>query len=408
MVNHMLDFHPIINDLLPEIIAFRHDLHAHPELAYAEERTSRKVLAVLRELPGMRIQEGLAGGTGIIATLNADKPGPCVLLRADMDALPILELNEVEYRSTIDGRMHACGHDGHTACLLGAARVLARCADRLPGKVKFCFQPAEEDGAGGERMIQEGILENPHVDAAFAFHGWPDVPVGQVVSVPGAILAAAAPFDVVFTGKGGHAAYPHKAADVVVAAAQFVTDLQAIRTRLINPLDPVVISVCQIEGGFAHNVIPETCLVRGTIRALNVAAQASAKELLHRFLRSTAANFDVHADLQFAADYPPLVNDAGCAKLVAEVAAGVLGMDKVRTTYPPSMGGEDFAFFSQRVPSAMFRVGLQPAGAIDYPGLHNPRFNFNDDAIPAAVAMFCGIAEQYLTTHDRARSEYAI
>ncbi|MCB9849122.1 MAG: amidohydrolase [Phycisphaerales bacterium] len=404
----MPEFKAAIDAIVPELIDFRHDLHAHPETAFCEERTSGKVLAALKTIPGLDIQNNLAGGTGIAATLNADKPGPCVLLRADMDALPIHELSDLPYRSTIDGKMHACGHDGHTTCLLGTARVLAQFADRLPGKVKFCFQPAEEDGAGGERMIEDGVLENPHVDAAFAFHGWPEIPVGRIISVPGAILAAAAPFEIEFTGKGGHAAYPHRTADILLAAAQFVTNLQAIRSRFIDPLDPVVISVCAVHAGHATNVIPETCQLKGTIRALSEQAHTTAKQLVQRFLMNTATSFDVRADLRFASDYPVLINDEACAELVADVGRQLLGADKVKTKYPPSMGGEDFAFFARHVPSAMFRVGLQPAGAFEYPGLHNPRFNFNDDAIPTAIQMFCGIAQRYLSTHGDASGAYEI
>jgi amidohydrolase len=404
----MLDFKSAIDAILPDVIALRHDLHAHPELAYAEKRTSARVVEELRKLPGLNIQNHLAGGTGVLATLNADSPGPCVLLRADMDALPIEELNELPYKSKVPGKMHACGHDGHTSCLLGAARVLTQFADRLPGKVKFCFQPAEEAGAGGEKMIADGILENPKVDAAFALHGWPDVPVGRIISCAGPILAASAPFDIEFTGKGGHAAYPHKAGDVIVATSQLISNLQAIRARFVDPLDPVVISVCVLEAGHAHNVLPEVCRVRGTIRALSQQAHATARHLVQRFLQNTAMNFEVKADIKFGEGYPVLINDACCADLITDVGRRVLGADKVLTKYPPSMGGEDFAFYAQRVPAAMFRVGLQPAGSFEFPSLHNPHFDFNDDAIPTAIQMFCGIAKQFLTTRNVTEGEYTI
>jgi amidohydrolase len=340
----MTEFKSAIEAIVAETIDFRHDLHAHPETAFCEERTSRKVMEVLETVPQLTIQNNLAGGTGIAATLNAEKAGPCVLLRADMDALPIQELSDLPYKSKFDGKMHACGHDGHTACLLATARVLSRFADRLPGKVKFCFQPAEEDGAGGDRMIDDGVLENPHVDAAFALHGWPEVPVGRIVSVPGPILAAATPFEIEFTGKGGHAAYPHRTADVLLAAAQFVTNIQAIRSRFVDPLDPVVISVCAIDGGFAANVIPETCRLKGTIRALSENAHALAKQLMQRFLLNTATSFDVRADLRFAAEYPVLNNDEACAELVAEVGREVLGADKVKTKYPPAWAARTSRF----------------------------------------------------------------
>jgi amidohydrolase len=292
--------------------------------------------------------------------------------------------------------MHACGHDAHTTCLIGAARILAKHAGELPGKVKFCFQPAEEGGAGGQRMVADGVLEHPKVNAAFAFHGWPDVHLGEVVSVSGPTLAAASAFDIEFTGRGGHAGYPHYAGDVLAAVAQFITNAQAIRTRFIDPLDPVVISFCQIEGGHAHNILPHSCHVKGTLRALSEAAQVKAKELLDVFLRSTAANFGIRAELRYDHDYPVLINNKACAALVADVARDLLGPEGVITDYPPGMGGEDFAYFAQRVPSTMYRVGLRPAGVNDYPGLHHPKFDFNDDAIPLAVRMFCGIADRFL------------
>jgi len=404
----MQDYRAAVDELIPDLIAFRRDLHAHPEVAFCEQRTSNRVLEQLRAIPGLAIQNNLGGGTGILATLNADKPGPCVLLRADMDALPIEEQTDLPYKSTNPGTMHACGHDGHTTCLLGAARVLAQVADRLPGKVKFCFQPAEEHGAGGERMIHDGILENPQVDAAFALHGWPDVPVGHIVAVPGPILAASGGFDVVFTGRGGHAAYPHRTADVIVAAAQFITNVQAIRPRMIDPLAPVVISICSVEAGHTYNVIPETCRVKGTIRALSADGHASARQLVQRFVTGTATCFELRADVAFNPSYPVLINDAACAALVADVGGKLLGPDKVLTQYPPSMGGEDFAFYAQRVPATMFRLGLQPAGVIDYPHLHSPRFNFNDDALPVGIQMLCGIAAQFLATRNPAGGEYAI
>ncbi len=404
----MLDFKPAIDEILPDIITLRHELHAHPETAYTEEWTSAKVAEHLRAVPGLALQNNLAGGTGLLATLNADKAGPCVLLRADMDALPIEELNELPYKSQIAGKMHACGHDGHTSVLLGAARVLSRYAEQLPGKVKFCFQPAEEAGAGGEKMIADGILDNPKVDAAFALHGWPDVAVGSIISVTGPILAASAPFDVELSAKGGHAAYPHRTGDVVVAAAQFITNLQAVRARFVDPLDPVVISVCMVEAGHAHNVLPSCCRIKGTIRALSQHAHASAKQLVARFLQNTATSFDIKADIKFGDGYPVLVNEGKCAELVADVGRRVLGAENVKTHYPPSMGGEDFAFYAQKVPAAMFRLGLQPVGAFDFPGLHNPRFNFNDDAIPTGIQMFCGIAYEYLNARSESASGYAI
>ncbi|MCA9251968.1 MAG: amidohydrolase [Phycisphaerales bacterium] len=389
------DFSASVQSRLADLIAFRHDLHAHPETSFEETRTSSKVLERLRDIPGLDIRDGLAGGTGICATLNAEKSGPCVLLRADMDALPIEELSDLPYKSEHPGKMHACGHDGHTTALLGAAYALSDHADALAGPVKFCFQPAEEQGCGGQRMIDDGILENPHVDAAFALHGWPDLELGHIISVPGAILAATSPFEIEFKGKGGHAAYPHKGTDVLLAVAQLITNAQAIRTRFIDPIKPIVISFTQVNGGFTHNVLPESCHVKGTIRALDSQAHAAAKQQLSHFVQATAANFSIQADLRFIEDYPVLINDADCAALVAEVATETLGAENVVTQANPGMGGEDFAFYAQHVPAAMYRLGLRPKGTLEYPNLHNPHFNFNDDAIATGAIMQSTIAHRF-------------
>jgi len=397
----MLQLNDAVDKILPELHAFRHDLHAHPELAYQEQRTSAKVLDVLKTLPGLEIRNGMAGGTGIIATLNADKDGPCVLLRADMDALPIMEMTELPYKSRHEGVMHACGHDGHTTCLIGAARVLCAMADQLPGKVKFCFQPAEENGAGGERMIEDGALDNPRVDAAFALHGWPDLEVGQVVASPGPMLASATPFEIVFEGRGGHAAYPHKSTDVITAAAQLISSAQQIRTRFIDPIAPIVLSFTQVSAGDTHNVMPERCLVKGTIRSLDGTAHAAAQHLLQKFMQNIASSFEIQAELRFVEAYPVLINDADCTALIIDVARNVVGKEKVLDQYPPSMGGEDFAFYAQRIPAAMFRIGLRQHGAFEHPGLHNPRFNFTDEAVPVGVRMHCAIAHHFLTTRAR-------
>lgn len=391
------DFKPAIEGLMGELTAFRHDLHAHPELAFNEVRTSGKVVEVLKTLPGLRIQTGLAGGTGVVATLNADREGPCVLLRADMDALPIEEASELPYKSKHPGRMHACGHDGHTTCLIGAARVLSGMADALPGKVKFCFQPAEEDGAGGAKIIEDGALEDPRVDAAFALHGWPDTEIGKVIVTSGPILAASTPFEIDLSGRGGHAAYPHRASDLVVAAGQLITNAQAIRSRFIDPLHPVVISFSQVQTGSTHNVLPQHCHIKGTIRALSSEAHTKAQALLRRFVRETATSFDLEAEFKIVDNYPVLNNDARCAAVVSDAAAGLFGSDNVITDYPPGMGGEDFAFYAQRVPAAMWRIGVRPHGAFEYPALHNPRYNFSDDAIKPAVLLHCAVVQRFLS-----------
>jgi len=256
-----------IAELLPDLIEFRHDLHMHPELAFQERRTSARLMERLSEIPGLSIRNGIAD-TGIVATLNVDKPGPCVALRADMDALPIQEANTFPYRSQHEGVMHACGHDGHTTCLLGAAQILARCADKLPGKVKFIFQPGEEHGAGGKVMVEEGALEDPIVDAAYALHGWPQTEVGSIVIGAGPILSAATAFEIELRGEGTHAAYPHMGTDIILAASHLISAMQAVRTRFVNPLEPVVVSITSFRAGNTHNVLPERGKLLGTVRTL--------------------------------------------------------------------------------------------------------------------------------------------
>ena len=233
----MKNIQPLIEDILPEITELRHDLHRHPELGYEEERTAAQVVAHLEKIPGMQLQEGVAG-TGIVALLAGDREGPCVALRADMDALPIEEQGDVPYRSQTPGKMHACGHDGHTSCLVGAARVLGECVDELQGPVKFLFQPAEEGGAGGKRMCEEGVLKNPDVAAIYALHGGPRCNVGQILLRTGVALASADEFEIEVEGRGGHAAFPHLGTDTVLIAAQIVVALQSIVARNIRSTAP--------------------------------------------------------------------------------------------------------------------------------------------------------------------------
>jgi amidohydrolase len=292
--------------------------------------------------------------------------------------------------------MHACGHDGHVACLLGAAAVLADMAGDLPGKVKLVFQPAEECGGGAERMIEAGALDRPKVDAIFGLHAWPQDALGQIAVADGPIMAGTRAFDITFGGEGGHAAYPHLGTDVIAAAAQFVTNLQFLRTRRIDPVEPAVISVGSIVGGHIHNVLPATCALRGTIRALQQETLDQTWDRLCGLARDTAAAFGAEAAILAADAYPPLTNHPGCADLVAEAGRSLLGPEKVRTDLRPSMGAEDFAYFARRVPAAYYRMGLRPAGVDPYPPLHHPRFDFNDEAIPIGVAMHCLTAWRFL------------
>jgi amidohydrolase len=393
----MPDFKGAVAEILSELIDLRHELHAHPELGFEETWTSKRILQALAEVPGLTIRSPVAG-TGIMATLNTGRPGRCVALRADMDALPVVEANTFEYRSKHEGRMHACGHDGHIACLVGAARVLARFADEVPGKVRFIFQPAEEGARGARRMIDEGAMDDPPVDAVFAFHGWPANPLGTVQVAAGPLFAAMTSFEVELTGRGTHAAYPHLGADLILTASHIVTQLQAIASRLTDPMDSALVSIGAIHAGETHNTLPETCRMLGTLRAFTQSTHDDAWQRIQAMVESTAERFGAEGKVTSVTHAPPLVNDPQAARLVQSVAREVVGDTNLIPDACPSMGSEDFACFAQRAPSAMWFLGMRPPGCDDYPNVHHPRFDFCDDVMATAVAMHCGVAHGFLTS----------
>jgi amidohydrolase len=392
----MTSFKDAIERILPDLVTLRHELHQHPELGYEERRTHARLMAELEQIPGLSLRTGLAE-TGIVATLNGDKAGACVALRSDMDALPLTEENDCPWVSQHEGRMHACGHDGHMTALIGAARVLAEHATDLPGKVKFVFQPAEEGGAGGQRMVDEGALDDPTADAAFAFHGWPDAPFGSIIVGAGPIFAATSAFNLELTGTGTHAAFPHLGHDLVLTAAQCINALQAIAARRTAPYEPVVVSVTCIHAGEAFNILPDRCHLKGTIRAMTTEQAERIKQEMERILAGVCGAAGVSHRIEYYGDYPALVNDADLAEMLVGVAGGMQGEDAVDPSPPPTLGGEDFSYFAQRVPSAMWRLGLKPEGATDFPQLHHPRFDFPDAALPLAVEMHCRVAQQFLS-----------
>jgi amidohydrolase len=386
----------LIKDALPGLIAFRHDLHAHPELAYKETRTAGRVAAELTRL-GIAHKAGLAGGTGVVAHLPATLPGgdarPAVALRADMDALPILEDTGVPYASTTPGVMHACGHDGHTAILLGAARVLSR-VDR-PNPVTLLFQPAEEGGAGAEKLCHDGALDGllgPRVGRAFGLHGWPELPLGTVATRPGPLLASTDELRVRVRGVQSHAAQPHYAKDPIVAAAHTITALQTVVSRSTNPVESVVVTIGRIEGGTANNIIPESVLFIGTIRTLSQASREATKARVRAVCEHTARAFGCTAEVEIEEGYPVTVNDAATTEHFFAVAKETLGGDRVALVPEPTMGGEDFSFYGQRVPAVFFCLGLRRPGQDRFPRLHQPQFDFCDDAIGTGVELFCRLA----------------
>ena len=386
----------IIREELADLLAIRHDLHAHPELAYQEKRTSGVVQDQLAKA-GVELRAGLAGGTGVLGHLPG-RDEHAIGLRADMDALPIHEATDIEYRSRHDGVMHACGHDGHTTILIGAARVLARLAesDGLPRPVTFVFQPAEEGGAGAEKMIQDGCLDGgvlgPPINEMFGLHGWPRIGLGKVGSRPGPMLAAADSFDITITGVGSHAAWPQVGHDPVVAGAAVVNALQTIASRNVSTLESVVVSVTRFQAGSAYNIIPDQATMAGTVRTLTPDVQEQVEKRIDEIATGVAKAYGCRATVDYVRGYPSTVNDIEKVEVFRSVAQEAFGAEQVVDIEQPVMGGEDFAYYAQKVPACFFVLGLIPQGAEAVPDLHQPLFDFNDDAIEQGIEMFCRLA----------------
>ncbi|MHC4443930.1 MAG: M20 metallopeptidase family protein [Planctomycetota bacterium] len=385
-----------IERVLPEVTAFRHDVHAHPEVSRAEFETARKVREALAKLAGIEVLPPMMQ-TDVVAVLNADRDGPCIALRAELDALPIDEQTDLPYKSTIKGVMHACGHDGHAAILLGSAMVLSQMADQLTGKIKFIFQPDEESNGGGGVLCNKGVLDNPKVDAILALHGWPPAKVGTILTGTGPIMAASSPFEITVRGKGTHGAYPHRGVDPIVVAANIVTALQSIVSRTVDPLDPAVVTVGHISAGATHNVIPDTCSMKGTLRYRQDQTGEHLRRQLKQIVENTARAHTAQAEVDIQTGYPTMINETGFTRLVEETTRDLFGEKKLNTDLPFSMGVEDFAYYAQRIPATMFRLGLCPKDMDNYPNVHNPQFDFNDKALHAGISMFCEIAKRFLS-----------
>lgn len=383
-----------VDAILPELVELRREFHRHPEIRFEEHWTSDRVARCLDEI-GIPYTRGHAKGTGIVAVLEG-QGDRTVALRADMDALEIEEQTGLPYASEIPERMHACGHDGHTTCLLGAARVLARHRDLLKGRVKFIFQPAEEHAAGGRFIVQEGILDD--VDGVFALHAWPTVEVGRVGLKPGWFMAGADWFEVEVRGSGCHGADPGKGIDPVVAAAHITTALHTVVSREVDPWDLAVVTVGMIRAGHATNVIPDTARLSGTYRSFKPEVHARIREAIRRLSEGVAASFRTQARVTFGSDeaYPALRNDEAMTAFAKETAETVLGRDSVVEFTEPTMTAEDFAFYLEKVPGAFLCLGNnRPPDAPSAP-LHSPRFNFNDDAIGPGVKVMSALAIRFL------------
>ena len=382
-----------------EIQQIRRDIHAHPELRFEENRTSDLVAARLNDW-GYAVTRGL-GGTGVVGTLRHGTSARAIGLRADMDALPIQEQNEFAHRSTHTGKMHACGHDGHVAMLLGAARYLAEMKP-FDGTVHLIFQPAEEGGAGAQRMIDDGLFERCACDAVFGMHNWPNMKVGQFGVAPGAAMASANEFMIRIAGKGAHAAMPHLGTDPVFVAVQVVNGLQAIVTRVKKPIDAAVLSVTMIHAGDATNVIPENAYISGTVRTFSDAVTAQVEENMRRIAQMTAAAYGAESHVEFKWNYPPTINHAAEAEFAATVMDNVVGADNVVRGLEPTMGSEDFAFMLKARPGAYVFIG-NGDGAHRSAGhglgpcmLHNPSYDFNDELIPLGATFWIRLVEKFL------------
>jgi len=385
-----------ISTILPDIVSVRHHLHQNPELSHLEEKTSAFVAARLAALGLDEVKTGV-GGYGVVGVLSgtgtpqdAGSATKTIALRADMDALPIQETREVPYKSCVPGVMHACGHDGHTSTLLGAATVLSQIRSKFAGEVRFLFQPAEETVGGAKRMCEEGVMEG--VDAIVALHGWPGLEVGKIGVRSGPMMASSDTFDLIIRGKGCHAAQPHIGIDPILVGAHIVTALQSIASREMSPTDSVVVTVAQFHAGTANNIIPDQAEIRGTIRCLKEAQRTEIPERLERIIAGVCAAFRAEYSFKFRRGTPVTVNDVAINDLVAGVGAEILGQENVIHLEAPSMGAEDFAIYLQRAPGAMFRLGV----GTEMTALHTPTYNFADDALPVGMEIFVRSVLQYL------------
>src|SRR5712692_8853810 len=385
---------PIINrvsDLHPEITAWRHDIHAHPELLFDVHRTAATVAEKLKSFGCDDVVTGI-GRTGVVGVIRGGKgAGSRVIgLRADMDALPIEEANDVPYKSTVPGKMHACGHDGHTAMLLGAARYLTETRN-FAGTAVVIFQPAEEGGGGGRVMVQDGLMERFRIEEVYGMHNYPGLPVGEFALRPGPLMAAADRIKIEIEGRGGHAARPHMSIDTVLVGAQIVNQIQSNIDRNVDPLQAAVITICVFQAGSADNVIPQTARLRGTARSFTPQVRDLLEQRLHEVVEGTARLYGATAKLTYKRDYPVTRNHERQAAFAAGVAAQVVGNERVDDDVAPVMGAEDFSFMLEARPGAFIFVGNG-----DSAGLHHPAYDFNDEVIPIGTSYWVKLVETAL------------
>ena len=375
-----------VEAVLPDVLRLRHDLHQHPELALEERRTASIIRKVLDER-GIRVLDPLLG-TDVVGMLAGARPGRNVTLRADMDALPLLEKGAPAYRSVHEGLMHACGHDGHSAALAGAAMVLSELSAGLSGSVRFVFQPGEEVVAAGRDLVEAGVLTDPVPDLVYALHAWPGLPAGAIASKPGVFMAAAGFFTITVTGKGSHGSKPEQGVDPILTAARVIEGLQMIASRRVKALDSVVVSICRIAGGSNGNIIPDSVEMEGTIRYLKREMGEQIRSDLEQIVKGICESAGATYELCHSPSYVPTVNHPDAIGIARQVVGEMMGPDCWIEAEEPSMGGEDFAFYIQDYPGAMLWLGMGETSA----PLHNACFDFNDAALRNAVAFLVSVA----------------
>jgi amidohydrolase len=379
-----------IASFVPAVTALRRDIHAHPEIRYEEERTAKLVAEELRKCGADEVVTGF-GQTGVVALIRgkgASNRG--IALRADMDALPITEMGELPYKSKIPGKMHACGHDGHTAMLLGAARYLANTRN-FSGTAVLIFQPAEEGGAGAKAMIDDGLFARFPIDAIYGLHNYPGMAVGEFALRPGPLMAASDTIDITVTGKGAHAARPHLGVDPVLVGSHIVTALQSVVARSIDPLEAGVVSICVFQAGNADNVIPQTARLSGTARSFKPEVRDKLEERVKKIATSIAEGFGARVEIDYERGYPVVVNEAASTAFAANIAQAIAPSGKVNTQIAPVMGAEDFAYYLEHKPGAFIF-----AGNGDSASLHHPAYDFNDKLLPYGIAYWARLVEAAL------------
>ncbi len=389
MTLNLKEVQTTIQKMEPRLIDIRRDIHMHPEIGFEEVRTSQLIAEELKKV-GLEVQTGVAK-TGVVAILNGDKPGPAIAFRADMDALTMEDKKEVAYASKVKGKAHSCGHDVHTAILLGTAVVLSQYRDQIPGQVKFIFQPAEEGPGGAEPMIEEGVLDG--VDLIYGLHTWHHGEVGEIGIAHGPSSASADEIEITIKGKGGHGAYPHETVDAIHLSSLVITALHTLASRFIDPLEPNVITIGKINGGYRRNIIADQVELSGTVRTYNEKLRYQIKDQIEKILAGITQSFGGDYEFEYNWGYPPLINHLSEIERLSRVIAD--------SPYPfkevvrkPSMGGEDFAFFVQKIPGVFFYLGTRGSEATAYPG-HHPLFDVDERSIGLGILLFAGLVKDF-------------